>query len=201
MLKPPEPPLAPPGAGLPPLELFFGRLFFRLGCWTGRRGSFDRRIAVERAAIRTLVTGLTAEQAGRRVLIPRIQGLEDSSRYWSVWMVLEHLRIVHTGLAPVIVMLGQNIRPPGQASTARVKPSAEVSEAVMAEYESATDAVVAAIAAVPNLHTRERFTHPWFGSLDAHGWHALIGAHLGIHRRQIERIIAGLSPEASRQNG
>jgi hypothetical protein len=191
-----EPKLAPPGAGLPRLELLIGRAMFRFNRLAGNRDRFNRRIAAERAAIRALLAPLTGEQAGRRVLIERVRGLEDSSRYWSVWMVLDHLRIVHTGLTPVIAMLGQNIRPPGQASTARVKPSPEVADTVVADYESATDAAVAAIAAVSNLHTRERFTHPWFGSLDVHGWHALIGAHLAIHRRQIERIIGGLSPLA-----
>lgn len=37
-----------------------------------------------------------------------------------------------------------------------------------------------------------RFLHPWFGPVDAADWHALAGTHLGIHRKQIERIVAGL---------
>jgi hypothetical protein len=188
-----EPKLAAPGAGLPRLELLIGRVMFRLNCLSGNRDRFNRRIAAEREAIRALLAPLTAEQAGRRVLIGRVRGLEDSSRYWSVWMVLEHLRIVHVGLTPVIQLLGRNIRPPGRASTAAVKPAPTVTAVVVTGYEDSCEQVLAAIAAVKNLRTQARFTHPWFGSLDVHGWHALIGGHLAIHRRQIERIIAGHS--------
>ena len=35
-----------------------------------------------------------------------------------------------------------------------------------------------------------RFAYPWFGPLDATGWHALAGGHVAIHRVQIEPIIA-----------
>jgi hypothetical protein len=31
--------------------------------------------------------------------------------------------------------------------------------------------------------------------LDAAGWHALAGMHMGIHRAQIERILSGLCRE------
>ncbi|MBX3389322.1 MAG: hypothetical protein KF691_07680 [Phycisphaeraceae bacterium] len=48
---------------------------------------------------------LSAGAAAERVLIPRLRGLEDSSRYWSVWMMLDHLRIVNSQVAMVIASL------------------------------------------------------------------------------------------------
>ena len=83
--------------------------------------------------------------------------------------------------------------PPGKASTATVKPSPAVTASVVAEYEESCDALLAAVAAAPNLTTAARFAHPWFGPLDAAGWHALAGGHMGIHRVQIERILKGLA--------
>ena len=77
-------------------------------------------------------------------------------------------------------------------STATVKPDPTVTAAIVAEYEASCDDLLAAVEAVRNLKTRTRHTHPWFGPMDAHAWHALSGAHLAIHRVQIERIIAGL---------
>ena len=44
---------------------------------------------------------------------------------------------------------------------------------------------------IPDLRTAQSHRHPWFGPLDAAGWHALTAFHTALHRRQIERILAG----------
>ncbi|MEO8426326.1 MAG: hypothetical protein ABI651_04355, partial [Verrucomicrobiota bacterium] len=93
-----EPKLAPPGAGLPKIELFIARLLFRWRRWRGNRDSFHTRFQQGRAAIEKLIESCDAKTAACRVLIERPRGLEDSSRYWSVWMTLDHLRIVNNSL-------------------------------------------------------------------------------------------------------
>ena len=188
-----EPKLAPPGAGLPAIELFIGRIRFGLRRWTATRDSVNARFQRERAAIRALVSGCDAESVARRVLIARARGLEDSSRHWSVWMTLDHLRIVNCELARIIHDLTQGRRPEGTASTATVKPSPDLTSAVLGEYEAACDALLAAVAATPDLKTSIRFPHPWFGPLDAAGWHALAAGHMGIHREQIVRILRAIA--------
>lgn len=188
-----EPKLAPPGAGLPAIELFIGRILFGLRRWTAIRDSVNAHFQKERAAIRALLSGCEAESAARRVLIARARGLEDSSRHWSVWMTLDHLRIVNREMARIIQDLTQGRIPEGIASTATVKPSPDVTSAVVAEYEAACDALLAAVAAAPDLKTSIRFPHPWFGSLDAAGWHALAAGHMGIHREQIVRILRAIA--------
>jgi hypothetical protein len=192
MTTPQQPNLAPPGAGLPRLELLVARILFALRRWVGSRRSFDARIARERELIRELVRKCNTEIGAHRVLIPRIPGLEDSSRYWSVWMTLDHLRIVHQLLAHLIGELVREVTPPGAASTAAVKPNANVGPEVVAAFEASCDALASVIAASPNLDTQARYPHPWFGPLNAAGWHALTGVHMSIHRVQIERIFAGL---------
>lgn len=196
MLSSSEPKLAPPGAGLPALELAIARGLFKLRRALGSRRSFNTAIARERQNIRDLLAPLSPEQCQERVLIRRLPGLEDSSRYWSVWMTLDHLRIVHHEIARVISALARGIMPEGEASTAAVKPTVVLDEVVVLAYEQSCEVLHSAINAVPNLSTTLRFPHPWFGPLDATGWHALVGTHLGIHRRQIERIAAGLSKRA-----
>lgn len=187
-----EPTLAAPGAGLPKPELLVARILFGLRCRTGNRSAFNARIARERAAIRLLIDPCDAETGAQRVLIKRLPGLEDSSRNWSVWMTLDHLRIVHVEMAGVISTLAHGESPAGQASTAAVKPSAEATIAVVEEYEKSCDSLLAAVAVVPQMKTAARFAHPWFGPLDAFGWHALASVHLGIHRAQIKHILARL---------
>ncbi len=190
-----EPQLAAPGGGLPTIELFVGSLFFALRRLTGSRSSFDARMRKERDLIRALVSSCDSESAAQRVLISRPRGLEDSSRYWSVWMTLDHLRIVNLAIAHVVGALAEGLIPKGEASTAAVKPSKEVTAAVVIAYEASVDALIATVAASPNLNTSLRYAHPWFGPLNAAGWNAIAGIHMGIHRVQIERILAGLKQE------
>lgn len=185
----PEPRLAPPGAGLPAVELFAARVLFGLRRLTGSRRSFDAHFTRERARIAALVHRCPVEAGACRVLIRRVAGLEDSSRFWSVWMTLDHLRIVHELLTQLVGELARGAAPPGAASTAAVKPSPAAGPEVVAAYEASCDALLAACAATPDLHTAARYPHPWFGPLDAAGWHALAATHLGVHRAQIERIL------------
>lgn len=108
-------------------------------------------------------------------------------------MTLDHLRIVHLAIAELIGELVKEVTPPGAASTASVKPSVDVGRNVISTFETSCKTLAAVVAASPNLNTKARFPHPWFGPLNAAGWHALMGIHMGIHRKQIERILKGLS--------
>jgi hypothetical protein len=188
-----EPKLAPPGAGLPPLELFIGRLMFALHRWTTNRERSTARFQREREAIRALLHSCDEEAGAQRVLIARPPGLEDSSRYWSVWMTLDHLRIVHHAFGRVIRALTTGNVPAGRASTADVKPRSDATHEVLAGYEESCDELLAVVAEAPHLNTSVRYAHPWFGPLNAAGWHALTGGHMSIHRVQIERILAGMN--------
>ncbi|WP_395749097.1 DinB family protein [Prosthecobacter sp.] len=193
MSTPAEPQLAPPGAGLPLFELWAARMLFALKRRRGSRETFVRKFVQERAQIQTLVNACPEELRGERVLIRRLRGLEDSSRHWSVWMTLDHLRITNTAVVRVIHALTHGRVPPGVASTAAVKPDPSVTAAVEADYEQSCDAVLNTITEASELKTSMRFAHPWFGPLDAMGWAAMAGTHLGLHRAQIQSIVGGMS--------
>lgn len=187
----PDPQLAPPGAGLPAVELWAARLLFALRRWRGSREGFIAKFEQERAAIRALVGSCPEVRRDERVLITRLRGLEDSSRNWSVWMTLDHLRITNMALAQVIAALTHGHVPGRKASTAAVKPSATVTAAVEADFESSCDAVLSVLTDGAELKTSLRFAHPWFGPLNAMGWAAMAGMHMGLHRAQIQSILAG----------
>ncbi len=185
-----DPQLAPPGAGLPAIELFIGGRLFALKRLLGSRESFTAKFELERVAIRDLVNSCSPTKRRERVLIPRLRGLEDSSRFWSVWMTLDHLRITNSVFAMVITSLVHGKVPQRKASTAEVKPDPAVTATVESAYEESCEKLLAVVAAVPDLKTGVRYAHPWFGPLDAFGWHAISATHMGIHRAQIARIIA-----------
>jgi hypothetical protein len=187
-----EPRLAPPGAGLPALEHFIARCLFGLRAKTGSREAFLADFLKQREAIRALLAACPKSRGGERVLIRRPIGLEDSSRFWSVWMTLDHLRIVHLEMSRIISELAREISPEGAADTAAVKPDPAVTESVIAEYEASCDALLQTVAAVSELKTAATYSHPWFGPMNAFAWWGLAGRHMGIHRTQLERILAGL---------
>ena len=187
-----EPKLAAPGAGLPKIELLVARLRFAWARMRGTRAQFAARCEQERETIMNLVRSLDPRLAARRVLIPRLRGMEDSSRNWSVWMTLDHLRITNTAFGRVIHSLAQGRVPDRVASTAAVKPSADVDASVVDGFERSCELLTHTTAAVADLRTKARYAHPWFGPLDATGWHVLCAWHMGLHRGHIERILDGL---------
>ncbi len=71
-----------------------------------------------------------------------------------------------------------------------MKPSAEVDGAVKDQFLESCADFLESVPQNTDLHTEARYAHPWFGPLDIAGWHALGGMHMGLHRRQIECILA-----------
>jgi hypothetical protein len=181
--------LQPPGAGLPTIELFVARVGFRiLGLMTSRKQAAEQ-FRAETARILTLARSISPEDATRRVLIPRLAGLEDSSRYWSVCMTLEHLVITDTANTGVIESLAAGTVPDGVASTAAVKPSPTADTSVFDRFETVANDYLTRISALPDLRTKVSYRHPWFGLLTGLGWHRLAAIHHRLHRKQVERII------------
>lgn len=184
-----KPQLAAPGAGLPFPENLIARVLLGVKRSTGTSRSFTAKFVAERELIRTLISNRSDAALSTRVLIARLKGLEDSSRYWSVWMTLDHLRIVHHAFIGILEALSNEQVPEGEASTAAVKPDERVTATVVTEYEESCDALLTTIGRIRDFRTGAKFPHPWFGPMDAHGWLALSGGHMAIHRTQIERIL------------
>jgi len=184
------PTLAPPGAGLPRVELWAARMMFAWHRWTSSRARSGAEILNQRDQLGALARSCPAELASRRVLIPRLRGLEDSSRYWSIYMVVDHVRIVNANVTTVIRELGQGRAPDRVASTAGVKPSADVDATVIERFVTGCDELTRTAEALADLRTERRYAHPWFGPLDAAGWHAMAGFHMELHHRQARAILA-----------
>jgi hypothetical protein len=183
-----EPSLAPPGAGLPRPELWIARWLFGRACRRTSAEEARRLMAVEQKWILKRVGAVPASQLGERVLIPRPRGLEDSSRYWSILMTLEHLRIVNEAVAAVIgELLAGEVRPRA-TGTAEVKPSPAVGRDVLERFPESCERVLEAVGERESLPSDPRYAHPWFGPMGPDRWLVLVPFHLRLHRRQIEAI-------------
>ena len=118
--------------------------------------------------------------------------MEDSSRYWSVFMTLEHVRIVNLAVANTIKTLGKGEIPERAASTAAVKPDPSADASALKGFQTSCKLVERAAAQIPDLKTSVKYEHPWFGPLDAAGWYFIAGFHMQLHREQIKKIIEGM---------
>jgi len=180
--------LAPPGAGLPPLELWASKIGFGILRNTLSRRRIEDWLRNETSWVLAISGALSPEQMKREVLIPRLTGLEDSSRNWSAAMVLQHLVIVDTGIGELIGALTQDKTFKQEVRIADVKPTPDAGREQLELLDNALQTYLDRVASVQNLRTVGRHVHPWFGPLDGHGWHALTALHTMIHRRQLGAI-------------
>jgi hypothetical protein len=191
--------LAAPGAGLPFLEYLVSRYYwFPKFC---RKTTWDQAHALfQKQGVRLLdlACSLAESQRTIRVLIPRIPGIEDSSRHWSVAMVLEHLVIVGSLMGEGIAELTHGRVPPWNISTADVKPRGEMGGTeTIAKFEKFLKLFERQVMReAGDRDSKSRLKHPWFGMLSAHQWLCLAGAHQRVHRDQAERIRGALIKKA-----
>ena len=137
-----------------------------------------------------LARNLTPQAANMPVLIPRVIGIEDSSRNWSVLMTLDHLVIVNSAIIDIVEHLSSERMYIRRVSTAAVKPRPDQTLETIERFAKTTQSYVDRVSRIKNLVSAARHPHPWFGSMDALGWHWLAAMHQTIHRRQILKIIA-----------
>jgi len=193
-----EPKLAPPGAGLslvPHLLLNYWLYPRSMAKFSWQRSL--EKLQRETARIAALAAPLTEEQFYKRVLIKPLWGIEDSSRFWSVGMTIEHLVIVMRNMAAVVESLSRGVVPDAAADVAKVKPHKDIApskEARLAEFQKTMEDAVALLAPLEGKAPPDKkYRHPFLGPIPAEGWVWSLCSHQGLHRLQAERIIEGLN--------
>jgi hypothetical protein len=191
------PKLQPPGAGIPFLHELFLRRWF-LPRYLRRRDWGARQAIIRRHGERIVALCRLDPQEvlHRRVLVPPMVGLEDSSRYWSVAMVVEHLLIVGGLQTRLIRELSLGHVPVENASIASVKPAGALQvDELLPRFTTFLDEFDALVdSGLGDRRSQARFPHPWFGPLTAEGWHGVAALHHGLHRRQADAILRTLVP-------
>lgn len=186
------PQLQPAGAGLPASELAWLRILFRCACRVMSRNAGLKWFTFEAKKMRALAEQVSAAQATVPVLIDRVVGIEDSSRYWSVFMVFDHLRIIDEGLTHIVHALSRDRVVKQEVRIQDVKPSPQSGPETIDRFVKAVDGYGAMLTRLPTLGRRVHHLHPWFGPMTAHDWHCLAAIHHWVHRRQLERIVEQL---------
>jgi hypothetical protein len=194
--------LAPPGGGLPVVQAFLLRyLLFPAFCLTNSWQKALTKFSAEGDRIVGLAEPLSAEQLQKRILVKAPMGIEDSSRYWSAAMVLEHLIEVGSRVATGIVELSHGEKVTVSSDVADVKPKGGKGPQIIEQYKGFLRDYAHTLAEdAGDWKSSQTYGHPWFGELSARQWACLGAVHQTIHRRQMERIVAGLG-EKGHQKG
>ncbi|MEQ1723327.1 MAG: DinB family protein [Pseudobdellovibrio sp.] len=190
-----EPKLAAPGAGIP----WYQKLLLRLVISPFVAAKTDWSVSEARfnkvtSKILKEIDGLTEAQLSARVLVPPQMGLEDSSRYWSIAMVLEHIVIVGSVISSGIYELSCGRIPDYKADTAAVKPigSMSVQEALTRFKAFSLEEYPKLLPSLKNRNSNLKLHHPWFGMFTAQQWFWLLTTHHALHLKQIREIKKGL---------
>lgn len=186
-----EPKLAPPGAGLTwyqhlLLKYFVGPFVSTRMTRDESKRHFDKIVF----KIQNELLTLTNDQLMQKKLVPPMMGLEDSSRYWSVAMTLEHIVIVGRAMCSVILTLQKGEKPNFVADVAKVKPLGQMTaQQSVAEFKKFVEQEYPKMNEVfHDFENTNRFFHPWFGPMKPKQWYWLITIHTGIHLNQIREI-------------
>jgi hypothetical protein len=188
-----EPQLAKPGAGLP----LFQRLYLRyyLGPFVAKKTSIQKSKLMYEGFIKKIINcakSIPEAKRSTRVLVMPIAGLEDSSRYWSVNMLLEHLDVVSLNFRKIILALSHNQDPGVLVDVSKVKPKTNDS-AILANFKMNAPHLFADILKeVKDLNSKKTHYHPWFGEINLQQWLWLLATHNAIHWKQLKAIRDGL---------
>ncbi|MFZ2972705.1 MAG: hypothetical protein WA049_08705 [Ferribacterium limneticum] len=186
--------LAPPGAGLPTLERWISRTLLQVLRTFLSKDALTRWLRRETETVLALAASLPPALACLPVIVPRVTGLEDSSRGWSANMVLQHLVIVDTGIRQLAKALADGNSFGRELRIAEVKPELTAGAEQHAQLRAAVGDYARLIDRLGDLRSPLRHAHPWFGQLDLRGWHALAAMHTLAHRRQMQHIVARQQP-------
>jgi hypothetical protein len=162
----------------------------------------------------------------RRELLQSFEGIDGEKLCrravpdgWSVAEILEHLRMVESGVARLITKRVGQAREAGlgqEKSTASVMPTFERYSAVLDNavlkapatvqprtnidisealdgLGSSREALRAAVVSASGLSIGEiKHTHPVLGEIDLYQWLIFVGQHEGRHTKQIERTLKSI---------
>jgi uncharacterized damage-inducible protein DinB len=184
--------LQPPGAGLPGWERVMLSGMLKLGCLLKSDRSALESFRRESEILLSIFDQADLNDVCEPVLIGRLTGIEDSSRNWSLLMVLQHLSMVNRDMLKIIDALNRGIVPRGTVAIDYYKPESDLDLDAADNFKEATYDFLEVVGALEKLDRRLTYSHPWFGNMNSHQWNVLAAAHMKIHRKQAQAIVAKL---------
>jgi hypothetical protein len=136
------------------------------------------------------VENISNEKLFQKVLIPKVFGIEDNSRYYSPAMVLWHLIYVGEAVEKGVVNLSRGEKIDLVVKIENFKPFVEIEEDIPQKFQTFLNNYRANIEEnVADLSLSNCHSHPWLGCLNPHKWLVLSAVHQMVHRRQLDKIL------------
>ncbi len=138
-----------------------------------------------------LAQDLSDWELEERILVKRPFGVEDSSRYWSMEMLMEHL--IMTGIAThrTLRQLSIGVRPHHSSRIVDGKPKGGRGPRIRDEFSHYLDKFLESSNDL-KFPPRPSLAHSWTGEMNASQWFKFAALHHWIHRIHAERIFAGI---------
>ncbi len=186
----PEPRLDKPGAGLPFLEALAVRWY--VGPYLSRRADKAanlRLFTVVGAQLLKEADAIPADRRDVKVLVPRMKGIEDSSRHWSPNETLEHVLMTGAAMRGLVIELAagrtsdivvriEDFKPKGKYTGGDARPD-------LRAFLEETVRLLSPLAIEDSGPTHR---HPWLGEFNALQWTWLLAGHGGLHLAQLRAI-------------
>lgn len=183
--------LGKPGAGIPWLEQKIGGFLLRRYAGKRRREEALEDFGDSAGEVLGLVESLDEARGRARVLIPRLRGIEDSSRYWSPYMIVEHLCLVDGPVLGLMRLLSAGKTTDRRSGPADVKPSPEAGPESLGKLRGIVAEWREHLPPADKLNASKEHPHSWFGGLNAHQWLCMGVMHHRIHLKQLQAVLAG----------
>ncbi len=180
-----------PGAGIPWLEQKIGGFLLRRYAAKRNRGQALEDFAATAGEVLGLVEGLDEARGRARVLVPRLRGMEDSSRYWSPYMIVEHLCLVDAPVLGLVRLLSAGKTTDRRSGPADVKPSPDSGLESLVKLHGIIAEWREHLPPAEKLLGSQQHPHSWFGNLNAHQWLCMGVMHHRIHLKQLQAVLAG----------
>lgn len=161
--------------------------------------TFTSKQKVEKQALQylddylELSNSISHESASCLVKIPKIKGIDENSKDWSFYMLLEHLSLVNSSISAIVYQLCLDQKLHGLALIdikKDVSPSCDASFKQVSLFEQTIKNHFYNLVELPdNLRTTRKVEHPLLGELNAHMWNCALAFHLKEHYKQAKYIV------------
>ncbi len=159
-----------------------------------KRTSRDKATAQIRKEVeKTLAAAATLgeELSAKPCHVPKMPGVDEEMRDWSIYQLIEHNTIVNRIFADVIEAIAQEKEYVSDIDPKHdVLPSELPGPEVIEPFQQSVADYFKTLGNFPMLKNVGKWEHPVFGDFDARMTHAMCGFHLFLHRRQAERIVS-----------
>lgn len=179
---------------IPPFEIQYARFWIKTRSLLFNEQKLLEQFKIETDELLRIYDQDESYDVFRPYPIPRITGLSDSARRWSIAMILEFLTLVVSDYIRIVESLNRGVAPKGMFELDLYQPNASVGPEIRELYVESIEVYIQLINSqlqhVGRLDTSTYFSHGWYGQLNARQWNASAPFQASVCRRHAQKVIA-----------